>query len=191
MRRSCRALVVPLTLLSLAGCSSASPPTVRPAPGASAGATTEALTALNPCDPAWQLPTWAREDPVADPTFRAFEDRLYAGSSLWVGSFSLPYPYRAIVEVDVYARGSKKLVSSALWYLADIPITSTDALAAVSDFAEKPPVDSFKLGFCLTDNSFLPAGDPVPQGQKIVFEVAEYDPRCVCEPPDGVISISE
>jgi hypothetical protein len=181
-----RPLLFALFLLA-AGCSAQADPPSAPIAQASA-----ALERLNPCDPAWQLPTAYRGDPVDDPTFRAFEDQLAAGNSLWIGSLSLPSPYRAIAEVDVYYAGTKKLADSRLWYLAAIPMTSSDALHAVDVFKDIVPVDSKVLGHCLSDTTFVPESSPIPPNAKVTYEITEYDPRCVCsETPTGVISVWE
>jgi hypothetical protein len=145
----------------------------------------ESLSLLfNPCDPRWQLPTYARYNPSTDLEFKKFEDRLQAGNSLWIGSFYLPYPYRAIVEVDHYLAGVKAPPRDGLWYLAAIPITSTDAYNAVSDFAGVDPVDSRLLGYCCPDHTFQPNLGYFPKCQVGTpnYYVTEYDPRCVCSP---------
>lgn len=157
---------------------------------------------VNPCDVGWRLPTadWPSLTPSArelDSTgiFYDFEKRLWSGGSLWFGRSSASGFHRAVVHVDHYLAGSKQTPKSGLWYLALIPYVPPPepmsfAMNAVPAFAIKPPVDSHVFGYCLDDNSFLPnlwnaeglrAPSPVMSGQrKIMFTVAEYDPRCTC-----------
>lgn len=144
-------------------------------------ASTEApLVAFNPCHPDWQLPTSARRIlTVDDPAFLAFEDRLEAGGARWVGNFSLPKPYRAIVRVDTYLDGTKKAPRSGLWYLAAIPVGAYGARSAVREFASVAPVNSRELGYC-AGTTFIPNKGSGPGNIPITHVIAEYDPRCVC-----------
>ena len=109
-------------------------------PEVAIGQTSSALVAFNPCHPDWQLPTHARRDlDETNEAFLAFEDRLEEGGARWIGSYELPKPHRAIVRVDHYLAGTKK-AKRGLWYLAAIPVTSTDAVRAITDFRDVVPV---------------------------------------------------
>jgi hypothetical protein len=152
------------------------------------GQSASALVAFDPCASDWQLPTSARrylDEPNG--AFIAFENRLEAGGARWIGSFSLPKPHRAIVRVDHYLAGTKKDPRSGLWFLAAIPVSSRDALAAIRDFSDVSPVKSRELGYCLSDGRFMRNSGSGPGNAAVKQVIVEYDPRCVCA--DSVFSI--
>jgi hypothetical protein len=155
-----------------------------------AAATSDALATFDPCHPDWQLPTSARHLYRSDSdVFKRFEDILQAGGARWIGSFGLAAPHRAITRVDTFLEGTKTNPRSALWFLAAIPVGSTSALNAVSEFARVEPVLSRVLGYCTNTRVFVRhTGRPLtlPPQTFIAQVVAEYDPRCTCSP--GVTS---
>lgn len=177
MKLALRSLAASTLLAAIAGCAAPAEDAADEPAKTSSGA----LSAFNPCNPDWQLPTsarWALD--VRDPAFLAFEDRLAAGYARWIGSFELPKPYRAIVRVDHYLDGTKSDPRSGLWYLAAIPVSSLDARRAVAEFHTVAPVNSRELGYCLADGSFVPNKGLGPGNLPVKQVIVEYDPRCVC-----------
>ncbi len=166
-------------------------PTVTPWPGPTPTIIPTALApmspAFNPCDPAWQLDTADRNAALLSPNhnFVEFENLLQAGGARWIGSRTLPKPWRAIVRVDHFKIGTKQNPRSAAWYLAAIPIDPPTtrtwaALGAIDRFRDKEPVFSRKLGYCLTNRTFTVTQPPAASNLKITHVVTEYDPRCTC-----------
>jgi hypothetical protein len=95
--------------------------------------------------------------------------------------------------------GKENPIVSHPWYLADIPMGSTDALAAVvsSPYTEDP-IASQVVGYCFSDHSVC--WDPTMRScnntGKAEYEVVLYDPRCVCntrleETLDGFIELPQ
>jgi hypothetical protein len=77
-----------------------------------------------------------------------------------------------------------------LWYLADIPLASTDGYNAINDFKDVSPVDSRLLGYCCADKTFMPNLGYMPKCSNGLpaYYVTEYDPRCVCGGETGSMS---
>jgi len=176
-----RGSVVLALLLSACAAQTSPEEAAAPPPDVDIGQSASALVAFNPCASDWQLPTSARHFlDEGDPNFLAFEDRLEAGGARWVGNFELPKPYRAIVRVDTYLDGTKKNPRSGLWFLAAVPVGSTDAISAASEFASRAPVNSRTLGYCLADGTFLLNKGTGPGNVQVKQVIVEYDPRCVC-----------
>ncbi len=172
------------------GCAIPTAPDEEPieTPEVAIGQTSSALVDFNPCHPDWQLPTHARRDlEVTDPAFLAFEDRLEAGKARWIGSYELPKPHRAIVRVDHYLEGTKK-AKRGLWYLAAIPVGSTDAVRAVTDFRDVVPVNSRALGYCLASGAFMLNRGNGPGNVSVKQVIVEYDPRCVCASATALVN---
>ena len=105
---------------------------------------------------------------------------LEAGGARWIGNFDLPKPHRAIVRVDTYLTGTKKNPRKGLWFLAAIPVESLDARRAISDFADRAPVNARTLGYCLSSGAFVPETGAGPGNALVKQIIVEYDPRCVC-----------
>jgi len=174
-------LVIGALAAPLAGCTADAAAPNEP-PTDTLGSQSAALSAFDPCDPGWQLPTWARHYLVNDdPTFRAFEDVLERDGARWIGSFSFEKPYRAIVRVDTFREFTKVDPRSALWYLAAVPVEAKDARRAITDFADLPPVSSRLLGVCTADKKFVRYnGAALPPNIAVKQLIVEYDPRCTC-----------
>lgn len=183
LRNMCVAAVA--LLPTALGCSAKGDPSATKEPEPT-GATHQALTAFDPCSPDWQLPASDRYALVLDdpnPTdvanFTTFEDRLAEGNATFVGSHGLPKPWRAIVHIDTYKVNTKTWPRSALWFLANVPPSSYDALQAIDDDREVLPVTSRRLGWC-TDKGFVTDNGSGKPQDKILSVIVEYDPRCVC-----------
>lgn len=181
MPRHTLAFAALVLTLSSVGCA-AEPTSEGASPLEVVGTTTAALAAFDPCNPDWQLPTWARHYLYSsDPTFVAFEDRLEEGGALWIGNGALGKPYRAIVRIDTFREFTKVDPHKALWYLAAIPASSKDARNAIDDFANVPPVSSRLLGACVDQKTFVRFdGNALPPNANITHYIVEYDPRCTC-----------
>ena len=158
------------------------------APEAAIGQTASPLVAFNPCHPDWQLPTDARRYlDETDGEFLRFEDRLEAGGARWIGSFELAKPFRAIVRVDHYLSGTKQS-KKGLWYLAAVPVGSTDAVAAIREFEDTFPVNSRALGYCLAGGGFMLNNGSGPGNAIVKQVIVEYDPRCVCTSSTALVN---
>lgn len=185
--------VVAVVALGLGGCAVQASPDAAPEPEAEpVGTVSSALVAFDPCHSDWLLPTSARRALVVhDRTgnFEAFEDRLEKGGAHWIGNFSLPKPYRAVIRVDHFLSGTKKDPRSGLWFLASIPVQSDDAVAAVADYEHVAPVNSRVLGYCDGVGEFRRNDGTGPGTFQYKYVIAEYDPRCVCyEVPTADVS---